>query len=79
MLARGGASSANWQFRGGASRPLNAYALAYLLFSIIQVITNVLSMLTSAGSVHSGGLAGQWDVGGSALLLGGVPPPPCQR
>jgi hypothetical protein len=44
--------------KGGLFR----WALAYLLFSIIQVITNVLSMVASTGFQHVGGLAGLWDV-----------------
>jgi hypothetical protein len=46
----------------GHKQGLFRWALAYLLFSIIQVITNVLSMVASAGFVHVGGLAGLWDV-----------------
>ena len=46
----------------GHKQGLFRWALAYLLFSIIQVITNVLSMVASAGSAHSGGLTGLWDV-----------------
>jgi hypothetical protein len=46
----------------GHKRGLFRWALAYLLFSIIQVITNVLSMVASAGFEHVGGLSGLWDV-----------------
>jgi len=46
----------------GHKRGLFRWALAYLLFSIIQVITNVLSMVASAGYEHMGGLSGLWDV-----------------
>jgi len=38
------------------------WALAYLLFSIIQVIANVLSMVASTRFQHVSGLAGLWDV-----------------
>ncbi len=46
----------------GHTRELFRWALAYLLFSMIQVITNVLSMVDSAGIKHSAGLSGLWDV-----------------
>jgi hypothetical protein len=46
----------------GQKRELFRWALAYLLFSIVQVITNVLSMVASAGSHQGGGLVGLWDV-----------------
>ena len=46
----------------GHKRELFRWALAYLLFSILQVITNVLSMVASAGSHQGGGLVGLWDV-----------------
>ncbi len=46
----------------GHKRGLFRWALAYLLFSMVQVITNVLSMVASAGFEHVGGLAGLWDV-----------------
>ena len=46
----------------GHKRELFRWALAYLLFSILQVITNVLSMVASAGSHQGGGLIGLWDV-----------------
>ena len=46
----------------GHKRELVRWALAYLLFSMVQVITNVLSMVASAGSHQGGGLRGLWDV-----------------
>jgi len=46
----------------GQKRELFRWALAYLLFSMVQVITNVLSMVASAGSQRGGGLGGLWDV-----------------
>ena len=46
----------------GQKRELFRWALAYLLFSMVQVITNVLSMGASAGSQRGGGLGGLWDV-----------------
>lgn len=46
----------------GHTRTLFRWALVYLLFSMLQVITNVLSMVASAGSQQGGGLAGLWDV-----------------
>ena len=46
----------------GHKRELFRWALAYLLFSMVQVITNVLSMVASASFEHVGGLAGLWDV-----------------
>jgi len=46
----------------GHKRELFRWALAYLLFSMVQVITNVLSMVASAGSHQGGGLVGLWDV-----------------
>lgn len=46
----------------GHKRELFRWALAYLLFSMVQVITNVLSMVASAGSHQGGGLSGLWDV-----------------
>ena len=46
----------------GQKHELFRWALAYLLFSMVQVITNVLSMVASAGSQRGGGLGGLWDV-----------------
>jgi len=46
----------------GKNRHLFRWALAYLLFSMLQVIANVLSMVATAGSHQGGGLAGLWDV-----------------
>ena len=46
----------------GQTRALFQWAIAYLVFSILQVILNVLSMVDSAGSNHGGGLPGLWDV-----------------
>ncbi|NDG75535.1 MAG: hypothetical protein EBX49_09430 [Synechococcaceae bacterium WB8_1B_136] len=46
----------------GRTRELFRWALVYLLFSVVQVITNVLSMVASAGSHQGGGLGGLWDV-----------------
>ena len=46
----------------GKNRNLFRWALAYLLFSILQVITNVLSMVASASSHQGEGLSGLWDV-----------------
>jgi hypothetical protein len=43
-------------------RELFNWALAYLVFSIIQVITNVLAMVASAGTHNESGLASLWDV-----------------
>lgn len=42
----------------GRTRQLFHWALVYLLFSMVQVITNVLSMVASAGSERGGGLGG---------------------
>jgi hypothetical protein len=38
------------------------WALAYLTFSVIQVIANVLAMVGSAGHSRGGGLSSLWDV-----------------
>ena len=46
----------------GKNRRLFRWALAYLLFSMLQVIANVLSMVATAGSHQGGGLTGLWDV-----------------
>jgi len=46
----------------GQKRELFRWALAYLLFSMVQVITNVLSMVASADQHQGGGLGGLWDV-----------------
>jgi hypothetical protein len=46
----------------GNSRNLFRWALAYLLFSMLQVIANVLSMVATAGNHQGGGLTGLWDV-----------------
>ena len=46
----------------GHKRELFRWALVYLLFSMVQVITNVLSMVASAGQHQGGGLGGLWDV-----------------
>jgi cbb3-type cytochrome oxidase subunit 3 len=46
----------------GKNRHLFRWALAYLLFSMLQVIANVLPMVATAGSHQGGGLAGLWDV-----------------
>jgi hypothetical protein len=46
----------------GKNRHLFRWALAYLLFSMLQVIANVLSMVATAGSHQGGGLTGLWDV-----------------
>ena len=46
----------------GKNRHLFRWALAYLLFSMVQVIANVLSMVATAGSHQGGGLTGLWDV-----------------
>ncbi|MEB3332214.1 MAG: hypothetical protein VKI83_06965 [Synechococcaceae cyanobacterium] len=43
-------------------RELFFWALIYLIFSVLQVITNVLSMVGTAGNHQGGGLAGLWDV-----------------
>ena len=46
----------------GKKRELFRWALVYLLFSMVQVITNVLSMVASADQHQGGGLGGLWDV-----------------
>jgi hypothetical protein len=46
----------------GHKRELFRWALVYLLFSMVQVITNVLSMVASADQHQGGGLGGLWDV-----------------
>lgn len=46
----------------GHRRELFRWALAYLLFSVVQVVTNVLSMVASADQHQGGGLGGLWDV-----------------
>ena len=46
----------------GQKRELFRWALVYLLFSMVQVITNVLSMVASADQHQGGGLGGLWDV-----------------
>jgi hypothetical protein len=46
----------------GQKRELFRWALVYLLFSMVQVITKVLSMVASADQHQGGGLGGLWDV-----------------
>lgn len=46
----------------GKNRALFRWALVYLLFSMIQVITNVLSMVGSSGNQEGRGLGSLWDV-----------------
>lgn len=46
------------------------WALIYLLFSMVQVVANVLSMVATASSVKGGGLTGLWDV--AALYMQSV-------
>ena len=46
----------------GQKRELFRWVLVYLLFSMVQVITNVLSMVASADQHQGGGLGGLWDV-----------------
>lgn len=46
----------------GHKQELFHWAIIYLVFSILQVIINVLSMVDSAGSHKGGGLPGLWDV-----------------
>jgi len=38
------------------------WALIYLVVSMAQVVSNVLSMVATASSLHGGGLVGLWDV-----------------
>lgn len=38
------------------------WALIYLVFSMVQVVANVLSMVATASAVKGGGLTGLWDV-----------------
>jgi hypothetical protein len=38
------------------------WALIYLVISMTQVVSNVLSMVATASSLHGGGLTGLWDV-----------------
>ncbi|MFM7169740.1 MAG: hypothetical protein ACKOYH_02645, partial [Cyanobium sp.] len=38
------------------------WVLIYLLFSMVQVVANVLSMVATASAVKGGGLTGLWDV-----------------
>lgn len=45
-----------------SQRHLFHWALAYLLFSVVQVIANVLAMVATAGHQQGGGLTGLWDV-----------------
>lgn len=41
---------------------LFVWALAYLLFAVVQVICNVLAMVATASNHQGEGLAGLWDV-----------------
>ena len=46
----------------GRKNSLFGWALAYLLFAVVQVICNVLAMVATAGNHQGEGLAGLWDV-----------------
>lgn len=46
----------------GRKTTLFRWALAYLLYAVVQVICNVLAMVASASNHQGGGLAGLWDV-----------------
>ncbi len=46
----------------GRKNSLFAWALAYLLFAVVQVICNVLAMVATASNHQGEGLAGLWDV-----------------
>lgn len=46
----------------GRKNSLFLWALAYLLFAVIQVICNVLAMVATASNHQGEGLAGLWDV-----------------
>ena len=43
-------------------RPLFRWGLAYLGFSVVQVIANVIAMILTAGHHQGGGLKSLWDV-----------------
>ena len=44
------------------NRALFLWGLIYLVFSLLQVVANVLSMVATASSVRGGGLTTLWDV-----------------
>jgi hypothetical protein len=46
----------------GRKNSLFLWALAYLLFAVVQVICNVLAMVATASNHQGEGLAGLWDV-----------------
>ena len=46
----------------GRKNSLLLWALAYLLFAVVQVICNVLAMVATASNHQGEGLAGLWDV-----------------
>lgn len=46
----------------GRKNSLFGWALAYLLFAVVQVICNVLAMVATASNHQGEGLAGLWDV-----------------
>jgi len=48
-------------FRGGR-RQLFGWVLVYLLFSVLQVMANVLAMIVTSGHHQGEGLMGLWDV-----------------
>lgn len=47
----------------GRKNNLFLWALAYLLYAVVQVICNVLAMVATASNHQGEGLAGLWDVG----------------
>jgi len=52
------------------NRALFLWCLTYLVFSLLQVVANVLSMVATASSVKGGGLTTLWDV--AAVYMGSV-------
>jgi len=52
------------------NRGLFVWGLIYLVFSLLQVVANVLSMVATASSVKGGGLTTLWDV--AAVYMGSV-------
>jgi hypothetical protein len=52
------------------NRALFVWGLIYLVFSLLQVVANVLSMVATASSVKGGGLTTLWDV--AAVYMGSV-------
>jgi len=52
------------------NRALFLWCLIYLVFSLLQVVANVLSMVATASSAKGGGLTTLWDV--AAVYMGSV-------